>query len=143
MSQMRRELLHCQVGDAAIQLNGELNGELTSALNSDAATVRQRYCLPADFVGFSGHFPGHPIVPAVVQVFMAQLVAEQHFAISLPISGVERAKFHRQLKPLDVIDVQCQRKEIRGKAIIDAQLFVADDLVASFWLFSDSNGTKG
>ncbi|MDY0190910.1 MAG: hypothetical protein RBR22_09275 [Desulfuromonas sp.] len=135
MSKVRCELLNCQVGDADIQSDAGANGAIT--------TVRQRYCLPPDFIGFSGHFPGYPIVPAVVQVFMAQLVAEQHLSMRLPLSSVERAKFHRQLQPLDIIDVQCQRKEVHGRGVVDVQLYVADDHVASFWLVENSGATKG
>ncbi len=97
----------------------------------------QWFCLPDDFVGFQGHFPEYPIVPAVVQVLMAQIVAEEMLQLKAAISAVERSKFHRQLHPDDIIGVHCVRKIIRGKNIIAAQLFVDEDIVASFWLIEE------
>ena len=118
MSQIRNALLECQ----------------TSAATLLEGVVCQRYCLPADFVGFDGHFPDYPIVPAVVQILMAQIVAEQHLGTQLSIRAIDRSKFHRQLKPLDLIDTYCQPKQVRGKAVIDCQLKVDDEVVAAFWL---------
>ncbi|OQY25552.1 MAG: hypothetical protein B6I37_00740 [Desulfobacteraceae bacterium 4572_35.2] len=118
MSQMRNALLECQTA-AATLIDG---------------VVCQRYCLPADFVGFDGHFPDYPIVPAVVQILMAQIVAEQHLVAQLSIGAIDRSKFHRQLKPFDLIDTYCQPKQVRGKSVIDCQLKIDDEVVAAFWL---------
>jgi len=118
MSQIRQALLNCQVDPAT----------------RTEAVVCQRYCLPEDFVGFAGHFPNYPIVPAVVQILMAQVVAEQHLDSSVQLCAVDRCKFHRQLKPLDLIDVYCQRKLVRNKIVIDCQLKIDDELVSGFWL---------
>lgn len=118
MSQIRNALLGCQCAAATVVDD----------------VVCQRYCLPADFVGFDGHFPDYPIVPAVVQILMAQLVAEQYLSKRLSIGAIDRSKFHRQLKPLDVIDAYCQPKQVRGKALIDCQLKIDDEVVSAFWL---------
>lgn len=132
MSRMRRELLECQVGTVVV--DGQERHNSGAGDENNIHIVQQCFCLPASFVGFSGHFPGYPIVPAVVQIFMAQLVAEQYLRVSKTIGSVERAKFLRQLKPDDAIDVCCQRKTVRGRDIVDATLFVDDELVAAFWL---------
>lgn len=125
MSQIRTALLECQ----------------TTAATLVEGVVCQRYCLPADFVGFNGHFPGYPIVPAVVQILMAQIVIEQHLGTQLSLVAIDRSKFHRQLKPLDVIDAYCQSKQVRGKAVIDCQLKIDTQVVAAFWLVL--NGESG
>lgn len=109
-------------------------------LSSNRATntaVEQLFCLPGDFVGFQGHFPGHPIVPAVVQVLMAQQVAEHAFNLKLEVFDIERAKFHRQIRPDELIQVRCCLKELRGKKLIDARLDVQGEAAAAFWLIVD------
>lgn len=117
-SPMYQELLACRA-DAA-QRQGE--------------QVVQDFVLPPNFSGFSGHFPGFPIVPAVVQVLLAQLTARENGLSADTMVALERAKFHRQLRPDERISVQCCRKQVRGKCVIDAQLKVVDELASAFWI---------
>lgn len=126
MSEIRRELLQCRVGEGTVE-------------KVDGAVARQRFCLPRDFIGFCGHFPGHPIVPAVVQILMAQLVVEHALDAGFRLTSIERAKFLRQLQPQDPIDVCCQCKTVRGRDVVDARLFVDAELVAAFWLVEESS----
>lgn len=108
-----------------------------SALASAEITadgVSQSFCFKDDFVGFAGHFPGYPILPAILQMLLAQLVAEQSVGESLQFVSLERAKFTRRLRPQDNIRVvvDCLRKNgvYRGKAV----LTVADEPAAQFTL---------
>ena len=57
--------------------------DLTAAIRAAAVgdierradgSIRQRYVFNADFPGFSGHFPGRPILPAVVQIMATTLL---------------------------------------------------------------------
>ena len=43
-------------------------------------TVTRRYRFSADFIGFSGHFPGDPILPAIAQMRTVVSLAEEHSA---------------------------------------------------------------
>lgn len=31
------------------------------------------FCFPPDFIGFAGHFPGQPVLPAIIQICMVRL----------------------------------------------------------------------
>lgn len=59
---------------------------------------RQSFRFAADSAVFAGHFPGHPVLPAVVQVLMAQVVLE---ASGQPaeLVCVPQAKFLAPLGP--------------------------------------------
>ena len=76
-------------------------------LTSDGG--EQDFCFNEDFLGFTGHFPGYPILPAILQTLMAQLVAEQVRETQLEFLSLERAKFTRELHPGDriLIKVAC------------------------------------
>ena len=83
MSVMRRAVLH-----AASQLE--------HLPEQDA--WRQNFCFAADSAVFAGHFPGHPVLPAVVQVLMAQ-VALEAMGQSADLACVPQAKFLAPLGP--------------------------------------------
>ena len=48
---------------------------------------------------FEGHFPGHPVLPGVVQVHIATTIGRGLFSIDLPFCGMDRLKFQRLLTP--------------------------------------------
>lgn len=48
---------------------------------------------------FDGHFPGHPILPGVVQVEWAEMFGRERFAIAGEFCGMEALKFQRVITP--------------------------------------------
>ena len=95
-------------------------------------TFNRRYCFNQDFIGFAGHFPGYPILPAFVQVLTALTLAEEQRGYSLELASVENAKFHIQLRPGQEINVECEEKPVRGKPGCEARLMVAEGLASLF-----------
>ena len=87
-----------------------------------------------DFVGFSGHFPGYPILPAVLQTLIAQLVAEQTVGVPLRFLSLERAKFTQQLRPGAQIDVRVSCQENQGQLHCACELLLAGERAAKFVL---------
>ena len=77
----------------------------------EGLSATQEFNFPAGFSGFSGHFPGYPILPAVVQMLTGQLLAEQVIGRPLRLLGMARAKFIKQLQPEKVIEVAAVLKE--------------------------------
>jgi len=94
--------------------------------------VSCRYTFPAAFVGFSGHFPGHPVVPAFVQVMTAVALAEAWKSRPLQLSSVERAKFRIELRPDQEIHVRCRERETGEGPVFEADLTVTEGLAATF-----------
>ncbi|MTJ92603.1 MAG: hypothetical protein F8N36_07025 [Desulfovibrio sp.] len=69
----------------------------------DQGVWRQRFCFAADSAVFAGHFPGHPVLPAVVQVLMVQVILE---AIGQPadLACIPQAKFLAPVGPaMDIL----------------------------------------
>ncbi|SRR5665213_544207 len=55
---------------------------------------------PPDFSVFGGHFPGRPVVPAILELEIVLAALERVFTGSaLRIVSIERAKFLREIKP--------------------------------------------
>ena len=74
-------------------------------------TGSQTFRPPADFSGFSGHFPGFPIMPAMLQVLLGVIVVEKLCRNGLHIKRVDKAKFMAQIKPGDTLTVNCRIRQ--------------------------------
>lgn len=72
-------------------------------------SVRRRYVFSADFPGFSGHFPGRPILPAVLQIMAANQLVEAATGQRLVSAAIERAKFVQPIVPGAVVEITCRR----------------------------------
>lgn len=118
MNQMRTEIAAAAV--APIQINS-LVGE-------------QSFSFKSDFAGFAGHFPNFPILPAVLQMVIAQMVAEAVIGVPVILKSVNRAKFRQQIKPDEQIDVYVTCRE-KGESIqCKSELTVGGKSAASFTL---------
>lgn len=101
-------------------------------LTSDGG--EQDFCFAEDFLGFSGHFPGYPILPAILQTLMAQLVAEQVRETPLEFLSLERAKFTRELHPDERIQVRVSFSESKESLCCRVGLHCGSESAASFTL---------
>lgn len=96
-----------------------------------AASAAGTFRFAADFPGFAGHFPGHPVLPAVVQVLSAQLVVERWLGRPLVMQQLERAKFLRQVRPEESLRVVCRE---RKSGVWDAHLEAEGEPASAFWM---------
>ena len=104
--------------------------------------VTRRYRFKPDFIGFQGHFPGYPILPAFVQILTAITIIEEHQNCRLELATVEKAKFHLPLRPDLEIEVTCAQRQVNGKFICEARLIVTEGLASSFrFSFAEMRGT--
>ena len=96
--------------------------------------VARRYLFATDFPGFSGHFPGYPILPAIVQLLTVVSLAKEHTGQPLRLASVEEAKFLTPVRPNEELLVQYRIRTIGEKSLYAATLTVADKPAATFLL---------
>lgn len=56
--------------------------------------------LNAGHIVYSGHFPGHPVTPGVIQMQIVHELLEKHFARSLQLTTMMQCKFLKILHPV-------------------------------------------
>ena len=72
---------------------------------------------PGDgFLGFRGHFPGHPILPAFVQLLMGECAVRLHSARAWSLRRVERGKFLKPIGPNQPVTV-CWQEQPRDNGL--------------------------
>lgn len=109
-----------------------------SAQGADA--YRRVYRLPASSLAFAGHFPGKPVLPAVVQTLMAQMTVEDALGRPLMLAAVVQAKFTAVLTPDEDITLSVSplcgkgRKEGRKEGHWECALHAGDVQAASLRL---------
>ena len=108
---------------------------------SQPDTIKQKYRFDPKFIGFSGHFPDNPILPAMVQIMMALVAVEKQKECHLEAVSVEKAKFHLPVQPDQEIEVACRLRPVGGLSGCDARLSIAIGLAASFRIsFKEKEG---
>ena len=115
------------------KIRKEIISSATSSVEeSQPGTIKQRYRFRPDFIGFSGHFPGNPILPAFVQILTALTLTEIYKGRPLKAASVEKAKFRIPLQPDQEIEVACRQRAVGKLSGCDARLTVSEGLAASF-----------
>jgi 3-hydroxyacyl-[acyl-carrier-protein] dehydratase len=83
------------------------------------------------FLGFEGHFPGYPILPAFVQVLTAIVSIEEMVGMPLDIFALDNAKFQKEVRPGSTITVEWQPLD-KGPLMFRVRLKNLTETVASF-----------
>jgi 3-hydroxyacyl-[acyl-carrier-protein] dehydratase len=97
-------------------------------------TGARRYRFGPGFIGFSGHFPGNPVLPAIVQIRAVVSLAEEEGGKTLRLAAVRSAKFLAPIRPDEDVWIRVRRRVDSGMDICDATLSVAGKTVAAFQL---------
>ena len=117
------------------ELRKGIDASATEALpGTGTETGARRYRFAPGFIGFSGHFPGNPILPAIVQVRAVVSLAEEEGGKALRLAAVRSAKFLSPIRPDEEVSIRYRRRVDSGMDLCDATLSVAGKTVASFQL---------
>lgn len=71
--------------------------------------------VPANLVHFTGHFPGLPILPGVVQIDWAVQLGAEHWPEVRSMLAIERLKFMAPVPPGAILHLTLARDAARGK----------------------------
>ncbi|MGG1946614.1 AMP-binding protein [Trinickia sp. NRRL B-1857] len=71
--------------------------------------------VPATLVHFTGHFPGLPILPGVVQIDWAVQLGAEHWPQVRSMQAVERLKFMAPVPPGAILHLTLSHDEVRRK----------------------------
>jgi len=116
-------------------LTGAIRGAAVCDIErADDGSVRQRYVFSRDFPGFSGHFPGRPILPAVLQIMAASLLIEAATGQHLLPASIERAKFVNPIGPGALVEITCRRLPGATADVWEARIIADGQAAASFFL---------
>ncbi len=107
---------------------------ITDMASDGPDTAARDYRFEADFVGFSGHFPGNPILPAIVQIRTVVSLAEEHAGTPLRLVEVRSAKFLSPIPPGKDVTFRFRRTAGAVERLYDATVSVEGKTAATFLL---------
>ncbi|MEW5773277.1 MAG: hypothetical protein AB1916_07090 [Thermodesulfobacteriota bacterium] len=110
-----------------------------------AGEAEWEFVLPGEFVGFAGHFPGNPVLPAIAQLAMVRLAAGDALPGGprpLRLAAVKRAKFTAPVGPGQAVRVACSLTEDRGCWTARASVQVGIEVAASLVLALEEAGKE-
>ena len=77
----------------------------------DDRSRRAEFAVPVDHPCLAGHFPGNPLVPAVVILDFVIDLAERWLGPRFRVSGISQAKFLAPLMPTERAEVFVELEE--------------------------------
>jgi 3-hydroxymyristoyl/3-hydroxydecanoyl-(acyl carrier protein) dehydratase len=80
-----------------------------------AGSAEIELVVPDDLYFVKGHFPGAPVVPGVVQIKWAILLAQQYLALSGGFTAMENVKFQRVMTPRSRVALTLEYAEAARK----------------------------
>jgi 3-hydroxyacyl-[acyl-carrier-protein] dehydratase len=57
--------------------------------------------LDPEHIVYAGHFPGHPVTPGVIQMFIVHNLLEKHLGKKILLMSVSQCKFLKILNPVE------------------------------------------
>jgi len=103
----------------------------TESPEPDRLNIFAKWSFPTSFTGFSGHFTGQPILPAVVQLTLVRLLAEKGLQCSLFPEKFDKTKFRQIVEPEHRFGVELKITTLENRVDCDFILKKKDDTTIS------------
>lgn len=92
--------------------------QFTREVSERSDGIRFTCVFPKIFIGFSGHFPGRPVLPGVCFIQAVMVMLYERSGRKVGISEILLAKFNRMILPDEEIVFNCVERE----GIVDASV---------------------
>ena len=106
---------------------------------NESGAVEAVYVFPADFIGFSGHFPQKAVLPGIAQIMAVSCLLGDSGCP--PLRSVKRCKFLRVVSPLERLAISAQVTRADERMEVQAGLSVQGETCASMTLIFDAAET--
>ncbi|WP_034763926.1 hypothetical protein [Chrysiogenes arsenatis] len=93
--------------------------------------ITQPYRFPVSFVGFQGHFPDNPVLPAVIQIETLLALAEAWCDTTLQLQKITQAKFSAMITPDTEVQAKIQITEKESALTMKGQIISTQGVAAS------------
>jgi 3-hydroxyacyl-[acyl-carrier-protein] dehydratase len=102
---------------------------------AEKGSLTARFVFPAEFLGFQGHFPGRPVLPAVCEIQGAIAMLEAWKKTEVVLREIMLAKFSAPVTCDEEVAYACSMEmEDRDGAVVKATLAKDGKRVARFKL---------
>ena len=117
------------------EIAGQIRRCMSDLTEVGPGELRARYRFPAKFIGFQGHFPGNPILPAVCEIQAALAMVEAWRGRRVSLGGITLAKFAAPVTCDEEVEYLCSVKIVDGGgALVKATVATDAGNVARFTL---------
>jgi 3-hydroxymyristoyl/3-hydroxydecanoyl-(acyl carrier protein) dehydratase/predicted hotdog family 3-hydroxylacyl-ACP dehydratase len=89
-----------------------------SPVEEKGRSVQGEFLFPSSFPGFQGHFPGNPLLPAVLQLAAARYGAGRLLGRPLTLSALQKVKFKGMVRPEEKIILGLQQRTGEGDSSV-------------------------
>ena len=79
--------------------------------------------LNPNHIVYTGHFPGHPVTPGVIQMQIVHELVEQHFNRKLKLKNMPQCKFLKILNPNETTQIDIHIEYEQKEEIVNIKAF--------------------
>ena len=122
---------HAFLQEELTSLDNELQACSSPTVQISAADWEKAFHPGPGFIGFKGHFPGNPVLPAIVQLRMLRMAAAEVLG-SVELLDITSAKFLAPAGPGTALAVRLHSKEGHWAASITSKGLDGENTVSEF-----------